>query len=204
MSDKERYDIRLLIRLFVIGKLEHFVLGHVRFHYHIIRVFPLHNLGSNVFGRTFAQIVYIGFECQSHNGHTCLAVVFELEILYGPLRFFRTPESLVIVYLTRFGYKLRLDRKIGRNEVRVHRNAMPAHSAAGPQYVYTRMFVGQRDEFPHVYSRFFTYQGQFVCKSYLHVTRRIFRQLAHLGRLGVGGMQFTLYKLRIKFDGFFR
>ena len=28
MSDKERYDIRLLIRLFVIGKLEHFVLGH--------------------------------------------------------------------------------------------------------------------------------------------------------------------------------
>ena len=75
---------------------------------------------------------------------------------------------------------------------------MAPHPAAGLQDMYARMFVRQFDQFPDVDPRFGADQRKFVGKGNLNVTRRIFGQLTHLGRPGIGRMQRALHETGVK------
>ena len=75
---------------------------------------------------------------------------------------------------------------------------MASHPAAGLQDMYARMFVRQFDQFPDVDPRLGADQRKFVGKGNLNVARRIFGQLTHLGRPGIGRMQRALHETGVK------
>jgi len=84
------------------------------------------------------------------------------------------------------------------DEPRVNRDAMPTHTRARIQDIHSRMAVGQLDEFPDIYSDLVANNRKFVRECDAHVTERIFRDLAHLGRACISQEAVTLYKYSVK------
>lgn len=63
------------------------------------------------------------------------------------------------------------------------------------------VFVGQFDELPHVDTGTVANHGQLVGKGNLRVAAGILRQLAHLGRTGIGTVQLALHEGGVELDG---
>ena len=78
---------------------------------------------------------------------------------------------------------------------------MSVDTATRLQDIHSRMFIGQLDQLPNIDSGLVANQRQFVGKSDLYIARRVFRQLTHLGRLGIRLMQITFHEERIKLHG---
>ena len=99
MGNQEGDDVGLLISLLVIREFKDLVFREVGLDDHVVRVFAFHDLGDDVFGGAFAQVVDIGFEGQAHQGDAGFAAVFQGKVLDGALGFVGAPEGFVVVDL---------------------------------------------------------------------------------------------------------
>ena len=81
---------------------------------------------------------------------------------------------------------------------------MPTDSRPWLQDVDARMVISKLDKFPDINSKLSADNRQFVGKCYIHISKGVFCQLAHLGCSGIGRDAFGLDKCFIKISGSLR
>ena len=197
-------DVGLVECFLVVRELVDLVFLDVRLdHEDVGIVAGFHHLCDDVFGGGFAEVVDVRLEREAHHGHDRLASVFQLEFQHLVLNAFGAPERFVVVDLAGFRDELGFDREVRGQEVRVDRDAVSADAAAGAQDVHARMLVRELDELPDVDAGFVADQRKFVREGDLHVAGGVFRELAHLGSLGVRFVELALDELAVESDGLF-
>ena len=76
--------------------------------------------------------------------------MLQLKLEHGTLYLLGTPEALVVVDITCCSDNLTLGRIVGCDEIGVYSNTVSTYATTWLQDVYTRMLIGEVDEFPYV------------------------------------------------------
>jgi hypothetical protein len=103
-----------------------------------------------------------------------------------------------IIDLSRGMNKAGLFGGFADDEPRINSDAMPTDTWTRLQDLNAGMVIGQLDELPNIDIKFVADNGEFVGKSNVDISERVFSQLAHLGCSGVGRDTFSLDKRFIK------
>lgn len=201
VGGEEDNDVGFVVGFAIRGELEDVVALYVGFYYEDLRIVAaLHHFRGDVLGGAFAKVVDVGLEGEAHHGYPGFAVVLEFELKHALLNALGTPEGLVVVRLAGGGNHTALAGEVGGDEVGIDSDAVTTYAAARPEDIDTRVLVGQADEFPHVDTCLFADDREFVGESYLYVSAGVLGEFAHLGRLAVGAVERTQYKLAVELD----
>ena len=153
MGGEKSDNIRFLVGFFVGGKLVDVMGFDIGFGNHYVGiVVALHDLIDDLLGRGFAQIIDIGLEGQSHKGYRWFAVILHFELKNRILDFLGTPHRFIVVDFAGIGDESGFLRICCCDEVGIYRYAVASDSGAGLEYIYARMFIGQFDKMPDIYT----------------------------------------------------
>ena len=150
MAHEPYNDIGFCISLFAVGQVETGVCRYIGLHNQYIGTGFGDDPGGNVFGRRFAKVVDVRFECKTHAGNNRFASVLFYEITARFQYFIGAPVGFIIIGFTGTFDELRLFWIVRYDKPRVYGDAMTAYTAARLQYVDSRVLVGKFYQFPHV------------------------------------------------------
>jgi hypothetical protein len=152
----------------------------------------LYQQPGDLHSRALAQVVHIGLVCQAQDGHP----------LSGQLADRAADQAhhelgLGVVHLAgRSDQRCQLGGRFNQ-EPRVHADAVPAHTRAGLEDIYTRVAVGDRDRLPYVDAETVGQPGELVGNGYIHVPVGVLHQFDHLGRGSRRQDDLTLHEIGV-------
>src|SRR5690554_1496027 len=140
---------------------------------------------GNPQGRTFSQVIYIGFECKTIAGDSdipdnLVGIGYQM-VRDCLLDLIDDPTWLLVIDFPRCSDQASLFRGLADDKPGVDGDAVSTYSGTGLKNIHARMVIGQVNKFPDINSELVAYHGQLVGIGNIDVAKAVFGKLAHFG-----------------------